>query len=296
MWIFATLFAVLCQIARTGFQKDLQNKISNSAGLTAKFIFSLPVALIFLTFLAIKHPLALHLNWKFVLLCLSVSVLQIVFTIAFLLLLKRVNLAVMVTFLKTEVIQAFLIGIALGLNMPSYSEFLLVFSSFFGIILLSSKNGTLKWDFKSAFYGILCGFLTASAGFVAKQSFTFVLADKFFIKALTLLVFNNIFQALIVGIFLIIRGRFKKAIGENLAHIKASFAVGTCTILSYLGWFWAYSIAVISHVKLLGQAEVVIGVILSRFLFSEKIQNREKLGILIVLSCILGLIILEILK
>jgi drug/metabolite transporter (DMT)-like permease len=63
--------------------------------------------------------------------------------------------------------------------------------------------------------------------------------------------------------------------------------IGLTGFLGSLGWFWAYSLALVAYVKAVGQIESVVAVLLSLFVWRERAVLRQLPGMLLVLGGIL---------
>ena len=71
---------------------------------------------------------------------------------------------------------------------------------------------------------------------------------------------------------------------------KVSSLVGVAGSLASMGWFTAMTIENASYVRALGQVELVFTFASSHFLFREKTERLELIGILLVIGGILLLL------
>ena len=68
-------------------------------------------------------------------------------------------------------------------------------------------------------------------------------------------------------------------------------AVGLAGVLASVGWFTAFTMQNAAYVRALGQIELMFTFIASIFIFHEKINRIQVLGILLIMAGILALVL-----
>ena len=227
--------------------------------------------------------------------CILGSFFQVIFTIALITSFNYKNFATSVAFSKTDVLLAALIEITilsiaisnqviLGIVIGSISVFFLSFTQ-------RSKDTfdtfiSLRKKFISI--GTLIG-LSAGLAITLAQIFfrlSIISIDGSLInKALFISSISLTFQTLIFGFWLyLFRKRNLISIFKNL---KSCIPVGLSATGATIFWFIGFGLATVAEVKAIGQLELIFSVLISIFIFKEKIKITEYYGILLLSSSIL---------
>ncbi len=92
-------------------------------------------------------------------------------------------------------------------------------------------------------------------------------------------------QTLILIAYLLLRDR--TSLTALWQRPKLTLAVSVCSCVGSVGWFTAMSLESVALVKTLGQVEVLFMLLISAFVFKEKLQQADHWGLaLIVLAAI----------
>lgn len=297
MWIIITLTATTLQTLRNAFSKKVSKIVSADGVSLARFLYALPVMII-VYFIAknIWGEVEILSNYFF-LFAFLFAIFQALATFLLAELFHYKNFAVSVTFIKTEVAFLAVLGILfLGEHIPPMG-WLGIIISFFGLILASLSKSQIKLEnIKEAFrgmgvyLGILCAISFAFAVVLVKQAMMFLATDILVMKAIfTLLV------TLIMQVSFMFPISYLKNKESAIAILKKPFWPALSGFSSALGsifWFWAYSLANVAYVKVVGQIEFILGVLISVFFFKEKIYKNEYLGMALI---VVGVVILVLL-
>lgn len=291
-WIGVTLLAASAQTLRFVLQKRLTQTGLSAAGATyARFVFSAPiVAIVALLYAGLSAQSLPGLTGTFWLYAVAGGIAQILATICTVALFSHRNFAVGITFKKTEVILATLIGIVvLGDGVPG-PAILAILIGLAGVLMLSRppdlSDGILN---KAAGLGLLSGTLFAISGVCYRGASLELSADPV-LRAATTLACVTTFQTVAMTLWFALRDRAQ--IGAVLRSWRVSGLVGLASLTGSLCWFIAFTLQTVALVKAVGQIELVLSLMATWIIFSEPISRRELLGIGLVLVSILGIVLL----
>jgi drug/metabolite transporter (DMT)-like permease len=297
LWVIITIAAAFLQNLRTAFQKHLQSALSTTGATFARFGFGFPFALIYLTVLVVVFgkPLPAPNSHMMVFAAIGGTA-QILATFTLLHLFSRRNFAVGNAFAKTEPIQAALFSvIILGESVSAWAGIALIFG-LFGVSVISVARTELTINsFASgmtgpvARIGILSGALFGVSA-VCYRAASLALGDgDFVIRAGLTLAFTTGFQTLLMLAYM--RWREQGQIVATLKAWPAALAAGIAGATASACWFTAMTIQNAAYVRALGQIELVFTLVASHFVFKERSNRRELIGILLITACILLLLL-----
>lgn len=289
-WVLFTLLAALMQSVRTAAQKHLSSRMSAMAATYVRYLYGLPWVVIYMLWLGggLEHIRGLSLQaWYWILFG---GVTQILGTWALVKVFSRRNFAVGSTFSKTEALQTAIIG-AVFLSIPlSVSGWISVLVGMLGIVALILPSNALNW---SAWFtpvtglGLLCGFSFAVSALAVYQSSQLTGLAPLLSAALVLVVMVCI-QLTVVTLWLLLFER-----GAFIAVYRQwpwSLFVGLCSAVGSVGWFTAMSLQNPALVRTLGQIEFLFSLLLTWFLFGERIRRNEWLGCGLIITSVLILL------
>lgn len=290
-WVLFTLLAALMQSVRTAAQKHLSSSMTAMAVTYVRYLFGLPWVVLYMLWQGgeLTHIRGLPLSvWCWIVFG---GLTQILGTWALVKVFTKRNFAVGSTFSKTEALQTAIIG-ALFLSIPlSIGGWISVLVGVCGIIVLILPSNALSW---SAWMspvtglGLLCGLSFAISALAVYQSSKLTGLAPLLSAALVLVVMVCI-QLLVVTLWLALfeRGSFSAV----FKHWPWSLFVGLCSAVGSIGWFTAMSLQNPALVRTLGQVEFLFSLLLTWFLFGERIRRNEWLGCgLIILSVVILLL------
>ncbi len=297
-WIPITLAAASAQTLRFMLQKHLKSTSLSTAGATfSRFIYSAPlVAVIIVAYArATDQPLPTPSGtfWAY---ALSGGLSQILATLCVVALFGERNFAVGITFKKTEVLQAAIIGfLVLGEGLTPGGAAAIVMG-FLAVLMLSQApagavGGAIAARFfnRAAGLGLLSGVLFAVSGVSYRGASLSLEPGDVVLRAGFTLAMVTAGQSVAMGLWLYWRDRAQ--IGAVFAAWRVAGLVGITSMLGSFGWFLAFSLQTVAYVKALGQVELVLSVAASVLFFHEKISRRELTGIGLLLVSILILVL-----
>jgi len=294
-WIPITLAAATAQTLRFMLQKHLKSTRLSTTGATfSRFIYSAPLVALLITIYtrATDQPFP-QLQLQFWVYALSGGLAQILATLCVVALFGERNFAVGITFKKTEVIQAALIGfVVLGEGL-TFGGAAAVLIGFMAVLFLSkpskSSAGANFWN-RATGLGLLSGLLFAVSGVGYRGASLSLLSGDVVLRAGFTLAIVTASQSIAMGVWLGLRDR--RELGAVFAVWRVASLVGVTSMIGSFCWFVAFTLQTVAYVKALGQIELVFSVLASVLFFRETVSGRELGGIALLLVSILMLVLL----
>jgi len=280
LWIPITIWAAFAQTVRNAAQRHLTGELGTLGATLVRFLYGLPFAALWLA--AVRHfsaapiplPGAPFLGWV-ALGALS----QIAATALLLRTMQERNFAIGVAYSKTEILQVALFGFAfLGDPVRPLAAAAMVCGTL-GVLLLSPLSRT-GWTSKAAAMGLAsgAGFALSAVGYrgaaLALPETTFMMA-----AACTLLA-AQLVQSVLLGGWLLVRA--PAVVARTLRAWRVSLFAGFMGAAASAGWFTAFAIEPVAHVRTLGLVELLFSYAVSRRFFLEKLSRRELAGIALI--------------
>lgn len=297
LWIPITVAAALFQTLRFMLQRQLSLGTLSAAGATlARFLYSAPlVAVLIVLYMRLSGqawPAFGPMFWMFGAIG---GVAQILATIATVRLFQARNFAVGITFKKTEVIQAVLVGWVLLGDAVSGWGFAAIGFGLVGVLLLSAPPEIVRVGWRdmanrTVGLGLVSGFLFAVSGVCYRgASLSLDLADPLARAGLTL---SAITMMQLVAMVLWLRWRDPGQVRAVWAARRVAVWVGLMSMAGSFCWFTAFTLQTAAYVNAVGQAELVFSALVSVLIFREAVTVREWVGMGVLLGSILMLIVL----
>ncbi len=289
-WIPITIWAAACQTVRTGLQKHLKGRLSTNGASFTRFIFGMPLALIYLCIAAqVSQAPVPAANGSFLGWMLFGAVAQIIATNLLILALSLRNFVVGTAYSKTEAIQAAIFGVVLlGETISAAGVFAIILGTI-GVMLISLRGSDdklraflLGWTERSALIGIASGgfFAVSAIGFRAAS--LSLEAANIPLAAATTLAYATVTQTLLMLAF--IAWREPAQLRAVAAAWKPGLMVGITSAAGSAGWFTAMALQVAAYVRMLGLVEIVFTFLIGYFAFREKPSSTEIIGVALLLS------------
>ena len=297
LWIFASLMAATLQTVRFMLQKVLSRTQLSTAGATfSRFCYSAPFLWVVVAFYFLKsgtEPPKLSF-WFWIYTSLG-GVAQILATVCVVALFKSRNFAVGVTFKKTEVIQAVLVGIILlqeGVSLEGLGAILI---GLLGVFLLSdqanmSDSQTHRFFNRATGLGIMSGFLFAVSAVAYRGATLEVSMPSATTTAMITLLWVVTLQVVLMGVWM-----YLYEPGQLVAVWKARKSavwIGLTSMGGSFGWFTAFSVQNAAYVKALGQIEILLSMAVGYFFFHEKLTMRDFAGVVFLAISVMILVLI----
>lgn len=295
-WILITLMAATAQAVRFMLQKHLKSTKLSTAGATfARFIYSAPlVAVIAVGYAQTTGQGAPAIPASFWPYAIAGGLSQIIATMCVVAIFAHRNFAVGITFKKTEVILAAIVGLIVLGDRISLPILLAIIVGLAGVLLLSDPPKAVgAWHQrifnKAAGLGLLSGLLFAISGVGYRGASLSLGHGDVFYRAIVTLAFVTAFQVTVMAIWLAVRERAE--IGRVLAAWRVAGLVGITSMIGSIGWFTAFTMQTVAMVKAVGQIELVLSLVATMLVFGEAISRREWQGLGLIAASVLMLVI-----
>ncbi|MEG1235773.1 MAG: DMT family transporter [Acinetobacter sp.] len=281
-WILFTLMAAFMQAWRNAFQKQLSTTVDVYGVTLARFIFALPLALIYISCLYHFQPVteSVHFNLRFAIYVLIAALSQIAATALMVQLFKQKNYAIGVGLAKSEAVLAAIIAVVFLSDHLSLLGWFGVAVGGFAVFLMSKGRDFSDFSVKTLCIGIGSGLCFAITSLLVREASLELTNLPFIHRAAWVLLMVIGTQCFLLLMYL---GIFRRAtLWAMWQRIGLTFRVSLCSFLASLGWFSAMSMQSVPIVKTLGQVEIIFSMLISAYFFKEKLARAERLGIVLV--------------
>ncbi len=298
LWIPITIVAAFLQNLRSVLQKAIRGRLSTTGAAYARFVYALPIAVLYLWALQGLGGFAVpQANTAFILYCALGGIAQILFTVVLLWMFSFRSFAVGTTFSKLEVVLIAVIGGVLLGDTVGPLALLAIAIGAIGTVLLAMTETALGprallrgLTEKATLIGLLSAALLG-ASVVCFRGAALALGSEDFVMAaaLTLVVALTI-QTVAMGAWFLIFDRAE--LGRVFAEWRRAAPVGLVGMACSACWFMAFTLQNAAYVRALGQVELVFTFAAGLFVFREKTTRTELVGVALIVCAIL-LILLE---
>ncbi len=297
LWIPITIAAAFMQNVRSALQKHLKGRLTTLGAAYVRFLYAWPWAVAYVVALNVWGGMAFPTpNGVFLIYSVLGGISQIVFTGLLVWMFSFRNFAVGTTYSKTEVIGVAILGFLILGDTLTVLAAVAIIVAVVGVLVLSVGQTRLTVmalfagvTEKPTLIGLACGaFLGASVVFFRGAALALGYDGVFMAAAYTLAV-SVVIQTVMMGLYLAIKER--GTLKDVFVHWRWSMAVGVAGVLASVGWFTAFTMQNAAYVRALGQVELLFTFIASIFIFREKTNPIQVLGIVIIMAGILTLIL-----
>ncbi|UJA04507.1 EamA family transporter [Acinetobacter johnsonii] len=281
-WILFTLMAAFMQAWRNAFQKQLSITVDVYGVTLARFIFALPLALLYISCLYHFQPIteSVHFNLRFAIYVLIAALSQIAATALMVQLFKQKNYAIGVGLAKSEAVLAAIIAVVFLSDHLSLLGWFGVAVGGFAVFLMSKGRDISDFSIQTLCIGIGSGLCFAITSLLVREASLELTNLPFIHRAAWVLLMVIGTQCFLLLMYL---GVFRRAtLWAMWQRIGLTFRVSLCSFLASLGWFSAMSMQSVPIVKTLGQVEIIFSMLISAYFFKEKLARAEHLGIVLV--------------
>ncbi|WP_108837331.1 EamA family transporter [Tateyamaria sp. Alg231-49] len=296
LWIPITVAAALFQTLRFMLQRQLSLGTLSAGGATlARFMYSAPlVAVLIVIYMAQTGQDWPRFGSEFWAYGASGGLAQILATVATVRLFQARNFAVGITFKKTEVMQAVLVGwVVLG-DSVSVLGFAAIGLGLVGVLLLSAPPDLVRVRLRdlanrSVALGLGAGLLFAVSGVCYRgASLSLGLEDPLARAGLTL---SAVTAMQLVAMVIWLRWRDPGQVTAVWGARRVAVWVGLMSMFGSFCWFTAFTLQNAAYVNAVGQVELILSALASTLVFREAISAREWAGMAVLLGSILMLIV-----
>ena len=274
--------AAFMQAWRNAFQKQLSTTVDVYGVTLARFIFALPLALIYISCLYHFQPVtdSVHFNLRFAIYVLIAALSQIAATALMVQLFKQKNYAIGVGLAKSEAVLAAIIAVVFLSDHLNLLGWFGVAVGGFAVFLMSKGRDFSDFSVPTLCIGIGSGLCFAITSLLVREASLELDNLPFIHRAAWVLLMVIGTQCFLLLMYL---GIFRRAtLWAMWQRIGLTFRVSLCSFLASLGWFSAMSMQSVPIVKTLGQVEIIFSMLISAYFFKEKLARAEHLGIVLV--------------
>lgn len=295
LWIPITLTAAFSQTLRNAAQRQISGAQGPWPATLVRFIFGLPFAVLWLTFLVQGLGMALpQWSWVFVA-WVAVGAFGQLFATGLLLSAMGKNaFVVAVAYSKTEVLQIVVLSALLISETVTPLSLAGIVISSIGIFMLSAsdkKGESTPEARKARIAGALLGLASGSLFAISTIGYR---AASLKLGALSPLmagayglVWAQTMQSIALGGYLAWRN--PKSLKAIFGTWKLSLATGFAGALASACWLTAFAMRTVADVRALGMAEIIFSHAISHRVFREQLKPREVTGLSLL---VVGLVLL----
>ena len=294
-WLLLSLAAAFFQNLRNSLQKSINTVLSTSGAAYTRFVFGLPLAIVYWIILRYFDPQPLNWGAQFFAFSIVGGVSQV---LAMWLLLRSFHLksfAVGTAYSKTETLQTALFTIIILGEAITGVTFIAILISFVGVCLLSlakfsfdPKELLFSWAEKGALMGLGNGVLLGISAVSYRGASLSLDSDNLILAASATLFVALTIQVLVMTLYLYFyeKGQLKLVWKYRL---RGSL-VGLAGMLGSVGWFTAMALQNAAYVRAVGQVELIFTFLTSVIVFKEKVTVNEVFGTVLIVGGILVLL------
>jgi|TARA_R110002096_G_scaffold220913_4_gene409548 drug/metabolite transporter (DMT)-like permease len=295
LWIPITIAAAFLQNLRSALQRQLARDLTATSATYVRFLFGLPVAIVYLWVLLATLDVDLSAPPpEFYVYAVLGGVAQIIGTVLLVALFAHRNFVVGTTYSKTETVQTALFGILVFGETITLGAGIGIAVSLVGVIAISMARTEASPSAlitslteRAALMGIGSGAAYGVAAVCYRAGSLSLGMGGFLVPAaITLAVVLTIQTLLMTGWLL---WKDKTSLMATLKNWPASLAIGVAGALGSIGWFTAMTLQNAAYVRALGQIELVFTFAVSWIWFREQANAKEIAGVLLIIG---GLIVL----
>jgi drug/metabolite transporter (DMT)-like permease len=284
LWIPVTVWAAFAQTVRNAAQRHLTAQLGTLGATLVRFLYGLPFAALWLAVAGAwaASPLP-RANVPFAAWVLVGSLSQIAATALLLRTMQARNFALGVAYSKTEVLQVAVFSFAVLGEAISGATALAVAAGTIGVLLLSPADHARPlralvtgWTSRTALLGLACGGLFAMSAVGYRGAALELTQTPFLLAGAFTLASAQLMQTVLLGGWLLVRNR--DVVRRVLRAWRISLFAGFMGAAASAGWFTAFAIEPVAHVRTLGLIELLFSYAVSRRLFRERLSRLEMTG------------------
>ncbi len=288
-----TLAAVAIQSVRSILQKNYVAKFTVVGVAYARFLFAFPLTVLFV-FVAASHPgVALPTPTPMFLMYAVVGgIAQVLGNLVFTHLVGFANFTISTTYSKTETVIAALFSYIVIGDVLKGLGLVGVLLTFVGVMVIAAgrerltfKSLALAIKDKAALHGIATGALFAVGSTSYRAAALSLGTDDFLLNAFYTLAWVSFFQCMLMSVWVGLKS--PTILYSIVRHWRSAIWLGVTGAAASAGWYAAFAVQKVPYVLAVGQVELVLAYLASRFMYKESAKPVEVAGILITVLGIL---------
>ena len=293
LWVPLTIAAAFFQNIRSALQKHLQGELSTLGAAYVRFLYALPVAILYFLVLSyVQEQPVPRINPQFVFYAAVGGICQIMFTVFLLWLFSFHNFVVGTTFSKLETVMVAVFGLLILGDALTTALVIAIALTVIGLVILSAGQsgvgifGMLHglWRLPTVI-GLACAAWLGMSVVMFRAASLSLQLNNFLLSASFSLLVVLLLQSVMMG--LLLWKREPGQIQQVLKNWRPAALVGIAGGLASIGWFSAFTLQNATYVRALGQIELVFTFIATVLLFREQVSLLEISGISLITAAIL---------
>jgi drug/metabolite transporter (DMT)-like permease len=299
LWIPLTIMAAFLQNLRSAMQKAIKGRLSTTGAAYARFVYALPLAVLYVWGLEATGGVRPEPNITFLIYALLGGASQILFTVVLLWMFNFRSFAVGTTFSKLEVVLIAGLGAVLLGDTVGPVGVVAIGIGAMGTMLLAMTEARLTpgallrgMTERVTLLGLLCAMLLGASSVFYRGAVLALDHPDFVIAAAYTLAVALALQTVMMGAWFLAFDRAELA--RVLRHWRQAAPVGAVGMACSVCWFTAFTLQNAAYVRALGQVELLFTFLASVFFFREKVTGGQIAGILMIVGAILLLLLGEV--
>ncbi len=293
LWIPLTIAAAFFQNIRSAIQKHLKGKLSTLGAAYVRFVYALPVALLYFFIVAYTEVEPLPgFSSSFLIYAALGGICQIMFTVFLLWLFSFHNFVVGTTISKLETIMVAVFGLILLGDQLTPAIVIAIAISSAGLVILSAGQAKLSidnlisglWRFPTLI-GLGCAAWLGMSVVLFRAASLSLGVDNFLVASSFTLLVVLLLQIATMGTIIAIRE--PEQLAKVIRYWRPSALVGLSGGLASIAWFSAFTLQNATYVRALGQIELIFTFVVTIFIFREKVSHKEVAGIVMITASII---------
>ena len=295
-WLLFSIAAAFLQNLRNSLQKSINTVLSTSGAAYTRFVFGLPLAVLY--WIILRQQYDQQLNWGVEFFGFSVvgGIAQIMAMWFLLRSFELKSFAVGTAYSKTETFQTAVFTILILGEAVTGVTFAAILISFAGVCFLSlakltfsPKDFLFSWANKGALMGLANGVLLGISAVSYRGAALSLGGDNALLAASATLLAALIIQTIVLTVYLY---NYEKGELTKVWQNRGKGAlVGLASMLGSVGWFTAMTLQNAAYVRAVGQVELIFTFLTSTLIFKEKITFYEIVGTILIVGGIMVLLL-----
>lgn len=296
IWIVLSVAAAAFQTVRFVLQKKLSMGPLSAGGSTlARFLYSVPFVVPLTLALTMRTgsgiPEHTSLFWPY---AIGGGLAQIVATWCVIVLFAMRNFAVGVTLMKTEVIQAAILGYLLLGDKITALGITAIILGLVGVLLLArppghQRGGRSDLTGLPIVLGLTSGTFFAISAVGYRAATLEIASSDPLLRATLALCVVTVMQTVILTGWL--RWHEPGQVGRVITAYRSAVWIGLMSMAGSLCWFTAFTLQNAALVFAVGQIEVLFSLFVATLVFGEKITRREGVGITLITLSVVAIVL-----
>jgi drug/metabolite transporter (DMT)-like permease len=290
LWAIFTIIAAFFQTLRNAMQRELSGNLGTVGATHVRFLFGFPFALIFLLGLVFGTDVALpRPGWTFWPWVIDGAFAQVAATALMLVAMNERSFVVTIAYLKTEPIQVAIFGLIFLGDVVTWPMMIAILVATSGVIVMSTKPGGMVGGIKPTLIGLASGGMFALSAVGYRGAILDLHLANYIMAATFTLVVGLFMQAVVLSLYLCLRNA--AVLLAIMRAWKPSLFAGLMGALASQFWFLAFALATAASVRTLALVEVLFAQLTARFMFGQKTNAREAIGMVLVVAGVVLLIL-----